>query len=124
MRNVIKMIENGASYDEILTAVAKLKEESEQEAARAEKRAKVEAARRDIIEAVINYASVLGIAEDSDIENLDVEALEKEFIHLEKMIEKMPAMFKAKVETPRATIKIGDMDDLDKVLGQWIKDLQ
>lgn len=96
--NIVEsLIRGGASSAEIMSEIEKIEarikveEEAKKKAANAEeeKIAKRDAARTKLIEASIQYALDCGWVEKKDIQELDIQELEKAFLAEEKVIDNM-----------------------------------
>ena len=96
--NIVEsLIRGGASSAEIMSEIEKIEarikteEEAKKKATEAEKEkiAKRDAARTKLIEASIQYALDCGWVEKKDIQELDIQELEKAFLAEEKVIDNM-----------------------------------
>jgi hypothetical protein len=96
--NIVEsLIRGGASSAEIMSEIEKIEarikveEEAKKKTANAEKEkiAKRDAARTKLIEASIQYALDCGWVEKKDIQELDIQELEKAFLAEEKVIDNM-----------------------------------
>lgn len=96
--NIVEsLIRGGASSAEIMSEIEKIEarikteEEAKKKAANAEKEkiAKRDAARTKLIEAIMQYALDFGWVEKKDIQELDIQELEKAFLAEEKVIDNM-----------------------------------
>lgn len=130
--NIIEsMIRNGATAGEIAVKAneiaerIKVEEEAKKKVAEAEKQksAKRDAARTRLIEAVINYAIDFGWMEQSDIQDKDIQELDKALRVEEKVLDRVKE-FGEKLWTGETMDGCEDVFErlMDSLMGDFTKD--
>lgn len=123
---IASLLAEGMTYEDIINKVMEAQKEDEAKAAAAAKEQAIAEARRKVVEAAVNYAYALGVVTEDEIEALDVEQLEKEFIAMEKNLNMLKNMFTS-APTPKRKrpTQVYDMteEEMDAMLSTFLKSL-
>ena len=121
---IASLLAEGMTYEDIINKVMEAQKEDEAKKAAAAKEQAIAEARRKVVEAAVNYAYALEVVTEEEIEALDVEQLEKEFIAMEKNLNMMKNIF-ASAPTPKRkkAVQVYDMTD-EEIDGIWEKFLK
>ena len=123
---IASLLAEGMTYEDIINKVMEAQKEDEAKAAAAAKEQAIAEARRKVVEAAVNYAYALEVVTEEEIEALDVEQLEKEFIAMEKNLNMLKNMFTS-TPTPKRkkAVQAYDMteEEMDAMLSTFLKSL-